>query len=108
MENTFGIRLKELRKINKMTQQNLADKLSISKSLISKYESGSAKPSYENLSDLANLFNVSTDYLTGKINTYKPDEQKEKQINDLLKKFDKLDREKREKILKVIDTLLDI
>ncbi|MDM5430772.1 MULTISPECIES: helix-turn-helix domain-containing protein [Bacillus cereus group] len=108
MDNVFGKRLKELRKTHKMTQQDLADKISLSKSIVSKYESGVAKPSYEALAELSQVFNVSSDYLTGKTNSFYKDTEKEKQINDLLQKFDKLDPEKREKIIKVIDTLLDI
>ncbi|PER90948.1 XRE family transcriptional regulator [Bacillus cereus] len=108
MGSIFGSRLKELRKVKKMTQQDLADKLELSKSLISKYENGAAKPSYEALEQLANTFDVSTDYLTGQINTYINDNTKEKQINDLLQKFDQLDQQKREKLIKVIDVLLEI
>ncbi|EMA6344846.1 helix-turn-helix transcriptional regulator [Bacillus cytotoxicus] len=108
MENIFGNRLRELRKVKKMTQQDLADKLTLSKSLISKYENGAAKPSYEVLEQLAHIFDVSADYLTGKINTYIDDEDKEKQINYLLQKYNKLDQEKRNKLIKILDAFLEL
>lgn len=60
---TFGERMKQLRIENKLTQEELANKLSLSKSNISKYESNDVEPNIETLNKLATLFNVSLDYL---------------------------------------------
>ena len=49
-----------------LTQEELAEKLNISQKSISKYETGARKPSFETLTEMAKLFNVSTDYLLGK------------------------------------------
>ncbi len=65
MEN-FGEVLKKLRKNAKMTQQELADVLWISKSTVSCYEQNSRAPTSEMLIKIANVFNVSIDYLLGR------------------------------------------
>lgn len=61
----FGNKLKELRNQNKMTQQQLAAQIGVSKSVISYYELQERIPSPEILLKLAYVFHVSTDYLLG-------------------------------------------
>ena len=61
----FGNKLKELRNHNKMTQQQLAAQIGVSKSVISYYELQERIPSPEILLKLASVFHVSTDYLLG-------------------------------------------
>lgn len=61
----FKIRLKELRYEKNMTQDELAKFLSLSVPTISAYESGRRSPDQDTLKKLANLFNVSVDYLIG-------------------------------------------
>lgn len=57
------IRLKELRKLRKMTQQRLAIELNMNQNTISRYESGEREADYQTLIRFADLFNVSIDYL---------------------------------------------
>ena len=61
----FGNRLKELRKQKGLTQEQLAKRLWVTKSIISAYESGVKFPSLDMLIKLARTFNISTDYLLG-------------------------------------------
>ncbi len=61
----FGNALKTLRLRDNMTQAQLAQKLSLTKSVISAYETGLRLPSYDVLIQIAQIFNVSTDYLLG-------------------------------------------
>ena len=61
----FKDRLKELRQSKGYSQQELADKLNVSKSTISMLEVGSRQPSIELLEQIANYFNVSLDYING-------------------------------------------
>ena len=61
----FGERLKKLRLQEKLTQQQLADRLGITKSVVSYYELQERYPSPEILIKLASIFHVSTDYLLG-------------------------------------------
>ncbi|MQS89247.1 helix-turn-helix domain-containing protein [Companilactobacillus mishanensis] len=51
------------RKSNKMSQQELADKLHISRQSISKWENGTALPSFANIVTISELFDVSLDEL---------------------------------------------
>lgn len=61
----FGNRLKTLRIKKKLTQQQLADLLGLTKSVISAYENGLRYPAYDVLIKIARIFKVSTDYLLG-------------------------------------------
>lgn len=61
----FKDRLRELRKASNMTMQELADALGVSKALIGMYETGRRNPGYEMEEALADLFNVSIDFLRG-------------------------------------------
>ena len=58
-------RIKELRREFKMTQQDLANKLNCSKSIIGLYESELRKPSMEILLKLSRVFNCNIEYLLG-------------------------------------------
>lgn len=61
----FGNTLKTLRINQNMTQIQLAAKLGLTKSVISAYETGLRMPSYDVLIRIAQIFNVSTDFLLG-------------------------------------------
>lgn len=53
----------ELRKANGMSQEQLAEKIGVSRQSISKWESGESTPEMERLIELSKVFNVTTDYL---------------------------------------------
>lgn len=61
----FGDILKELRLGKKLTQQQLADSIGLSKSAISMYENGKRVPELEILELFADFFNVDMNRLTG-------------------------------------------
>ena len=61
----FHEKLKILRKKKGLTQQEVAEFLEMTQPVYQKWESGNRKPSYENLSMLACIFDVSFDYLLG-------------------------------------------
>lgn len=65
-------RIKKFREELNLTQQDLADKLNCSKSVIGLYESETRKPSLEVLIKLSNIFDCSIDYLLGKTDVRKP------------------------------------
>lgn len=62
----FCERLLEQRKLNRMTQKEVAGHLCIAQPSYIRYENGSAEPTLENLVKLADLFDVSVDYLLGR------------------------------------------
>ena len=61
----LGGRLKVLRLQRHLTQSQLAERLGITKSMVSAYETAARCPSYEILIKLASLFGTTTDYLLG-------------------------------------------
>lgn len=66
-----GERLRTLRKEKGLSQQELANMIGASKSLISCYESGKRTPSLENVIAFMEIFGVSSDYLLGSDNIIK-------------------------------------
>ncbi len=61
----LGKRLRDLRLARNLTQQQVADRVWVKKSMISSYELSTRLPSYKVLIRLSKLFGVSTDYLLG-------------------------------------------
>ena len=64
--STYSNRIRELRKNKSLSQEQLADKLGVTKQAVSQMERGARKPSVTMLEALCDFFNVSTDYLLGK------------------------------------------
>ncbi|HAC0841004.1 TPA_asm: helix-turn-helix domain-containing protein [Listeria monocytogenes] len=64
----FGNRLKQLRKNNNKTQEDISKILGISRGAYSHIENGRNEPDMETIVKLANIFGVSTDYLLGRSN----------------------------------------
>lgn len=56
-------KIQKLRKENNLTQEELAEKLFVTRTAISKWETGRGTPSIESLQQIANFFNVSLDSL---------------------------------------------
>lgn len=65
MNVKLGEKIKELRNAKKMTQSELADRVGVTVSTISSYEVSDRQPSYDVLTKMSYLFNVTTDYLLG-------------------------------------------
>lgn len=74
-----------LRKAHGMTQEQLAEKLDVSRQSVSKWESGQAMPEADKLILLSNIFHVTVDYLL------KPSE-----VDALAIKADALERQQQE------------
>ena len=62
---SFDIRLSELRKTKKLSQEELAKKIGVYTNVMGRYERGEAKPSIEVAAKLAQALEVSLDYLAG-------------------------------------------
>ena len=62
MHNTIGNKLKTLRKGRKLTQQELSEKLNLSRATISNYEVGRRSPHLSELKRFASFYGVSLDY----------------------------------------------
>jgi transcriptional regulator with XRE-family HTH domain len=59
----IGEKIKELRKQMDWTQEELAEKLFVSRTAVSKWESGKGTPNIDSLKDISTLFSVSIDEL---------------------------------------------
>ena len=59
----IGQKLRKVRIHSGLTQQELADKLGVSKAIVSAYEQNKTMPNFVRLVELARMFGVSTDYL---------------------------------------------
>lgn len=68
-------RIIDLRERNNMTQVELAKKINLSKSKMSKIESGDRRVTSDELAALAEVFGVSTDYLLGRPEKHKEDQE---------------------------------
>jgi len=66
MKNMFYKRLSTLRIEYNLTRKQLAEKLNVSVRLISYWENGERECSFDMLLSIADIFDVSTDYLLGK------------------------------------------
>lgn len=65
----LNIKLKTLRKEHGYTQEQIADILNLTRSSIANYENGINEPSISILVAIADLYNVSLDWLTGRTKT---------------------------------------
>lgn len=61
----FGDRLKELRQKKKLSQDELARMMNLSRTTITMWETNKREPDFESVKMLAEIFNVTTDYLLG-------------------------------------------
>lgn len=80
------MRLRELRNKNGLTQNEIATKLSVSGQTILNWENGIYEPKIYQLIQLADLFNVSVDYLIER-------KSNEKQIDNICKELETISKE---------------
>lgn len=66
--STFQERLLELRNQYNLTQQQMAEKLGITQPAYIRYENGTAEPKQAVLIKIADIFDVTIDYLIGRTN----------------------------------------
>lgn len=72
----IGQKIRDLRKQRKMSQTELANILHVSQQTVTAWETGKAEPSSSAVANLADYFNVTTDYLLGR-----PEEKKDDSID---------------------------
>lgn len=82
----FADKLVELRKNKGISQEELADKLDVTRQSISKWESGQSIPDISRILQLSELFDVSVDYLLkDEIELDNVSQQSNKEDNDIIK-----------------------
>ncbi len=67
--STFSERLIQLRKGKGLSQIALSKEIGVSSRVYQTYEYGKTEPGMSNLVSIANFFDVSLDYLTGRTDT---------------------------------------
>lgn len=91
--------LKELREENNLTQDEVAEKLSLTRQTISRYETGTIEPPFSTLVKMADIYNCSLDYLGGRTkeryNINLLDKDKRKFVNEFIKSLDIYDIKKK-------------
>lgn len=105
----FSERLKKARKNKKYTQESLAKKLNTTKGTISNYENGHSTPSNEMLVMLADILDVTVDYLLGRdsfITQFKDYRKRRKYLEEKEKEYQLSDTEYSEldKLIRLIDS----
>ena len=85
---SIGLRIKEIRKINRLTQDKFAQKIDTKRSSISYYEIGKMMISTADLKQICETFGVSADYLVGNLKeNIKRDKKIKLKIKDIKEKI---------------------
>ena len=85
---SIGLRIKEIRKINRLTQDKFAQKIDTKRSSISYYEIGKMMISTADLKQICETFGVSADYLVGNLTeNIKRDKKIKLKIKDIKEKI---------------------
>ena len=101
-KKTIGQRIRELRKEMKMKQADFVSGLSISRSYLSKIESGDEKPGRELLIRMCSEFGLSLDWLTSGIGDKRKAEAQNDQEALLLYAFRSMPKDEAETHLKLM------
>ncbi|HID9510937.1 helix-turn-helix domain-containing protein [Clostridioides sp. ZZV14-6150] len=104
IELDFGDRIKQLRENMNLSREELSNKINISYSALSKYETNNRFPDKVTLNKIADFFDVSTDYLLGRNKNISNEEDEE--VKELVDIIYKLDKEDRDAVLKILDSLI--
>lgn len=70
----LGERLKQLR--GKRTQKEIAERIGMARSSLTQYESGKIEPNMETLNKLADIYRVTVDYLLGRDDGFRVEEER--------------------------------
>jgi len=105
--SSLGTRIQELRKDNKLTQQELARRVQISHPQIVRYETKGVQPPADVLARLADVFDVSIDYLVNGDKSEKAQQTiKDAELIKNFKQLDQLPEEEKKSILRVLNALI--
>lgn len=99
---SFGKRLLETRKKRGISQEELAEKLGTKGPAIGRYERDEMKPSIEAAAKIADILNVSLDYLVGKT-----DMELDKAMLKRIQLISKLPDKEKEYVFVFLDSFID-
>ena len=98
----IGERITQLRKAKNLSQDELAGKAGVSRTIIGNYERNANSPSIEVLLKLANVFNVSVDFLLGEGSLASFDKELLRRIEDI----EGLDSDTKQHLFFLIDNVI--
>ena len=88
MNNNLSENLKKIRKDNNLSQEQLAEKLGVSRQAISKWESGAAYPEMEKIIQLCDKFDMNIDDLLHRdIREIKGEQTSKNNLNKFIDSF---------------------
>ena len=107
------LNLKFLRKESGISQKRLADAIDVSQQSINQYENHAVEPDISTLSQMADFFDTSIDFIVGRTDSREPPGNKpDKRLNRdealLIEKYRRLNPEEKRSLQKLLDTLLDM
>lgn len=98
---TCGDKIALLREKRGLTQEDLANKIGISRASLSHYEKNRREPDYTTMTKLADFFHVSVDYLLGR--TSEPTQVTDMAIRDLSENLELSDEQLLDKFSFTVD-----
>ena len=100
---TLGQKITKLRKDKKLSQADIASAIGVSRDAISKYERGDIVPSVENAKRIADVLEVSLDYL---VSEEENQEAIDNRMVKRIKELQKLSERDQQSIISVIDAFV--
>lgn len=79
MDNSVGKRIETLRKTKKISQEDLAEKVGVSRTTVYKWESGTSVPNYANMQALARALETTVSFFTDETAFECDEEEREKE-----------------------------
>lgn len=102
----FNEKIKTLRKKAKLSQQELANQLSIHVTHVSKIENGHLLPSIDIVRRLTKIFNISADQLINEEEENLNITVQDKEFSEQIALINQLDEDEKNALLKIIDSML--
>ena len=100
---TLGEKINLLRKQNKLSQAEFAEKIGVSRDAVGKYERNDITPTIERVIRMSETFNVSIDFL---VSNQEKEEELNKETVKRIKEIQKLPDSEKTTIISVIDAFI--
>lgn len=105
----LGIRLKQLR--GKRTQEEISKSMGLSRARYSHYENNRVEPDMDTLRKIADFYGVTLDYLLGRSNDPRLNEEKDKEAESktdmFLERYYKLPEDKKRLVMEKLEAYVD-
>ena len=98
----LGTKIKNLREVEKISQEELAKNLKINRNYLSRIETGKSEPTSSILKDLANIFNISIDSL---LDISKDDSSNKEKVDTIYKKLKYLNNNDLDFLIRIIEVM---